>query len=154
MRKRNHRMKRIPKGHVLTPKQVETLVMPIHVSLTLLPMGLFQEQHGHNLAAFVNVAQLAADEAGRDDIHQHAHGAAVILLRMRDRVRGGKGWNVTTAERDGLMKHITAIDGWMRGVSNVRWYRALNRVAAMCDRLLAEGKAEMDLVEVERGVAA
>ena len=79
------------RGHVLTPVQVQELVMPIHMSLQLLPLGLFTEQHGHDLAAFTNVAQFAADEAGRDDIHQHAHDAAEILLAMRDRVSAGLG---------------------------------------------------------------
>ncbi|MCB1889090.1 MAG: hypothetical protein KDH20_15895 [Rhodocyclaceae bacterium] len=152
MRKRGARFNG-QRGHVLTPAQVQKLVTPIHMALELLPMGLYSEQHGHDLAAFLNVAQLASDEAGRNDIHDHAHDAAVILLRMRDRARARGQWNVTTDERTDLYRHVLAIDKWMRGVSNARWKRALRRVLTICDTATAEGKQEMDCIDIGRAGA-
>ena len=138
------------RGHVLTPSQVRHLVTPIHVALELLPMGLYSEQHAHDLAAFLNVAQLAADEAGKEQIHSTAHDAAVILLRMRDRVKAGHAWNVTAGERQQLMQAVTIIDRWMRGVSSTRWARALRAVLAICDKAAAQGMQEMDCLDLER----
>lgn len=134
------------RGHVLTPHQVQQLVMPIHVALEMLPLGLYTQQHAHDLAAFVNIAQFAADEAGRKDIHDHAYQTAVILLRMRDR----PSWNVTSAERSDLQRHILAIDKWMRGVSSTRWARAIRRSLAAIDRAKARGLREMDCIDVDR----
>lgn len=149
MRKRGaqHRGQR---GHVLTPAQVRTLVTPIHVALELLPLGLYTEAHAHDLAAFLNVAQLAADEAGKEEVHTTAHDAAEILLRMRDRAKAGRSWNVTADERQRLMLAVLVIDRWMRGVSSTRWARALHAVLAICDRAAARGMQEMDCLDMER----
>lgn len=152
MRKRGARFSG-QRGHVLTPPQVQKLVMPIHVALELLPLGLYTEQHAHDLAAFLNVAQFASDEAGRNDIHEHAHGAVLILLRMRDRATARGSWNVTADERAQLHAHIVAIDRWMRGVSSTRWGRALRHVLAACDRAAAKGLQEMDVIDIPRATA-
>lgn len=135
-------------GHVLTPQQVERLVMPIHVALELLPLGLYTEAHAHDLAAFLNVAQFAANDAARDDIHAEATSAAEVLLAMRDRVRAGRAWNVTAGERETLMRSVTVLDRWYRTQTNTRWRRALRQVYAICDRAWAEGREELDLLEV------
>ena len=148
MRKGNRRMKRIAKGHVLTPGQVEDLVLPIHAALTLLPLGLFTAEHGHSLAAFLNVCQVAARDAKRGDIHDIASGGAEVLLTMRRRVNDGKGWNVTAQERETLTRCVMVMDRWYRTQSSSRWQRALYAVLRICDRAIAEGKEEMDLLEV------
>lgn len=147
MRKANRKMKPRMAGHVLTPHQVQQLVMPIHMAIELLPLGLFTEQHGHDLAAFLNVAQVAARDAQRGDIHDIASGGAEVLLTMRNRVRSGKGWNVTTEERERLTRCVMTMDRWYRTQSSARWKRALYAVLRICDRALAEGKEEMDVLE-------
>ena len=138
------------RGHVLTPGQVQTLVMPIHVAAELLPLGLFSEAHAHDLAAFLSVAQFAADEACREDVHDSAHRGAEILCAMRDRAQKCGRWNVTTEERQALHASILTIDKWMRGVSSTRWARALHRVLAICNKLEAEGRTPLESIDVRR----
>lgn len=148
MRKANRTMQRRDPGHVLTPYQVQQLVMPIHMALELLPLGLFDAQHGHSLAAFLNVAQVAARDAGRGDIHDLAVEGAEVLLAMRRRVNAGKAWNVTTTERETLTRCVMVMDRWYRTQSSSRWKRALLAVLRICDRAMAEGKEEMDVLEM------
>lgn len=137
-------------GHVLTPYQVQQLVMPIHVAIELLPLGLFGEKHGHDLAAFLNVAQIAARDAKRSDIHDIASDGAEVLLAMRKRVNAGKSWNVTTDERDRLTRCVMTLDRWYRTQSSARWKRALYAVLRICDRAMADGKEEMDILEINQ----
>ena len=146
MRKRGARHSRI-RGHILTPQQVEKLVMPIHVALELLPIGLYTEEHAHDLAAFLTVAQVAAKEAGREDIVTAGSQGATVLLDMHKRVRDGKSWNVTAAEREKLMNSVLTIDKWHRTQTNARWIRAMRKVLEMCDRAKAKGAQPFDLME-------
>lgn len=147
MRKRGAHFNRT-RGHVLTPDQVQKLVMPIHVAIELLPLGLFSEDHAHDLAAFLNVAQLAAKDAKRADIHDEVLQAVDALSAMRDRVRAGKSWNVTAEERDTLTRTVTVLDRWYRTQPNSRWKRALYQVLLICDRATASGAGVMDVIEV------
>lgn len=134
------------RGHVMMPHQVERLVMPIHVALELLPLGLFTEQHAHDLAAFLTVAQLAAEEAGREDIVSAGADGALALLAMRDRVRDGKAWNVTTDERARLMRCVVTLDRWYRTTTTSRWVRALRRATELADAAMARGAGRLDLI--------
>lgn len=136
-------------GHVLTPHQVEQIMMPIHVALSLLPLGLFTAKHGHDLAAFLNVCQIAAKDAGRDDIHDLAVEGANVLLAMRYHVRAGKAWNVTTPERETLTRAVMTLDRWNRTQTSTRWRRALYAVLQACEQGMAEGKEEMDVLELQ-----
>lgn len=134
-------------GHIMTPSQVQELITPIHMAIELLPLGLFNAQHGHDLAAFLNVATLAARDAGRTDIHDVAQEGVEVLLTMRDRVRAGKSWNVTTDERETLTRVVMTLDRWHRTQTTTRWRRALYAVLRACDRAQAEGMQEMDLMD-------
>lgn len=136
------------RGHVMTPRQVEQLVMPIHIAIELLPLGLYTEQHAHDLAAFLNVAQFAANEAGRDDIHAETVCGVRVLMAMRDRARAGKAWNVTHDERTTLLRTVNILDCWHRTQTNTRWERAMRRVIEICDRAMAQGRRELDVMEV------
>lgn len=147
MRKRGARFN-TTRGHVLTPDQVQRLVMPIHVALELLPLGLFSEDHAHDLAAFLNVAQLAAKDAKRADIHNEVLAGVEVLAAMHDRARTGKSWNVTSDERETLTRTVTVLDRWYRTQPNSRWKRALYQVLVICDRATAKGVSVMDTIEV------
>jgi pyruvate/oxaloacetate carboxyltransferase len=136
------------RGHILTPQQVQQLVMPIHMAIELLPLGLYTEDHAHDLAAFLNIAQCAAVEAGRDDIITAAVEAVEVLAEMKHRADEGKNWNVTTAERDTLMRAVVTIDKWQRTQTTARWTRAMHKVIAACDRALAGGAKPMQFMEV------
>lgn len=145
MRKRSHRRIR-PTGHVLTPDQVRQMVTPIHIALKLLPLGLYTEQHAHDLAAFLSVAQVAAEDARRDDIVKAGADGARVLLAMRDRVRAGRAWNVTADERDKLTRCVVVIDRWFRTQTSARWIRAMRKVYAMSARAWEQGLGELDLI--------
>ena len=72
---------------LLMPHQVAALLLPVQLPLELLPLGLFRETHAHDLAAFINVIQFAANAADRDDVRSFAD-----LLDLDDYVSyGGKG---------------------------------------------------------------
>lgn len=131
---------------LLTDKEVRDICMPIHVALTLLPLGLYTESHAHDLAAFLTVAQVAAKNLNRPDMITAGSDGATVLLAMRDRVRAGKQWNVTADERDALMRSITAIDEWFPTVKKVAWIRALREVYRMCERAAERGLQELDLL--------
>jgi hypothetical protein len=133
-------------GHVLMPRQIERLVMPIHVALELLPLGLYTESHAHDLAAFLTVAQLAAEEAGREDLVGVGADGALVLIAMRDRVREGAAWNVTAAERERLMHCVLTLDRWYRSTTTTRWIRAARKATALADAALARGAGRLDLV--------
>lgn len=133
-------------GHVMAPHQIARLVTPIHVALELLPLGLFTEQHAHDLAAFLTVAQLAAEDAGREDIVTAGADGALALLAMRDRVRAGKSWNVTADEHTRLMRCVVTLDRWYRTTTNTRWIKAARRASALADAALARGAGRLDLI--------
>lgn len=146
MRKRGARIRTL-RGHILRPDQVAALVTPIHVALELLPLGLYTIEHAHDLAAFLSVAQVAAEDARRPDIVEVGCEGAKVLLKMRDRAKAGKSWNVTNEEREALTRCVMTIDRWYRTQTNVRWRKALATVLVMADRAIAEGKEELDLIE-------
>ena len=145
MRKRGAQHSRV-RGHILTPQQVQKLVTPIHVALELLPLGLYTEAHAHDLAAFLTIAQVAAKEAGRDDIVKAGAAGADVLIAMKNRAKAGKSWNVTVDERDALLRSITALDQWQRTQTTTRWARAMHKVIAMCERAEASGAQPFDLM--------
>lgn len=134
------------RGHILMPHQITRLVMPIHVALELLPLGLYTEHHAHDLAAFLTIAQLAAESLGREDIVQAGADGALVLLAMRDRARAGKSWNVTQDERDRLMRCVVTLDRWYRRVTTTAWTRAARRATDIADAALARGAGRLDLI--------
>lgn len=136
------RRKPRPKGHVILPAQVQKLVTPIHMALTLLPMGLFTASHGFDVVAFLNIAQLASNALGRRDIEQHGSQAAWIVLRLRERAEQSNSstWAATPEELAALQQHILAIDKWMRGVTNTTLKAAITKALAKCDALTTEGE--------------
>lgn len=147
VRKRAHiRQFPSPTVGLLSREEVGRLTMPIHAALTLLPLGLYEESHAHDLAAFLTVAQVVARNANRRDIMKAGDDGASALLAMRDRARQGKSWNVTAEERDALMRSVTAIDEWFSSVKKVAWIAAVRTVYRMCDEASERGLQELDLI--------
>ena len=144
MRKRTRRKVR-PAGHILTPKQVERLTMPIYMALELLPLGLFEECHAHDLAACLSIAQVAAEDAGKSELVEIGAEGARTLISMRDRARDGQGWVASDAERDVLSRAVGCIDRFYRTQNTARWCRALATVNAISAAGRAAGQRPLDL---------
>ena len=49
------------RGHILLENQVNKLVLPLHISLTLLPMGAFTREHADSLAKVINLVFVDSD---------------------------------------------------------------------------------------------
>jgi len=135
-----------PPRERFTEKQVASLLMPIHMAIELLPLGLYTKEHAHDLAAFLTITQVAADLCGARQIVSHGSDAADVLLAMRDRVAAGKGWNVTTDERERLMRAIVAIDRWFPQCPMVRWQQALRKAYRLADEALDRGAKPLELM--------
>ena len=136
MRKRCNRTKRIV-GHILLPKQVQEMVMPLHMAVKLLPLGLFSRDHADHLAKMINVVFVDACE--KDDVAvDNARKAGETLTGMYRRVRDGKAWGATTREREILKTSILEIDRHIRRMTTNR----LMLASATIDRLNEEAKAK------------
>lgn len=131
---------------MLTPDQVEKLLLPLHLAIELLPLGLFTEEHARAIACFLSVAQMAAEEAGKTEVTEIGAEGALVIMAMRDRVRRGANWNVTAEERATLARCLVVMDRFFRTQSSARWLRAMDRVDAICEAARAEGAQELDVV--------
>lgn len=125
------------KGHILLENQVSKLVLPLHISLTLLPIGAFTRSHADSLAKVINLVFVDSD--GRNpEAYSAAKDAGAVLCSMFKRVREGKTWNTTADERDKLMRSITVMDRYARRFTTDRFLKA----AMIVDALNAEAKAK------------
>lgn len=148
MSRNRHRIRQFhpPVTGMLTATEVARLTMPIHTAIALLPTGLYTEEHAHDLAAFLTVAQVAARNTNRADIVAAGSKGAAALIRMRDRAKAGKPWGATTGERLDIMLAVTAIDGWFHTLRKAQWLNALREVYRMCDEASDRGLQELDLI--------
>lgn len=135
MRKTCKRVKRIP-GHMLIESQVQQIVTPLHISLTLLPLGLFTKAHADQLAKIINIVFVSSEET--KIAHKAANDAGDVLCSMFERVNSGKSWNVSTEERNVLMKSIVHIDHHVRRMTT----SALKIAVVTVDTINAEAKAK------------
>ena len=135
-----------PERPRFTETQVARLLTPVHAAIELLPLGLYTIEHAHDLAAFLTIAQLAAEASNRPDVVTHGADAALVLLAMRDRVAAGKSWNVTADERERLMRGVVAIDHWFHEVPLVRWQQAVAKAYRIADRAKARGAAPLEMI--------
>ena len=135
-----------PPRQRFTEAQVARLLTPIHMAIELLPMGIYTIEHAHDLAAFLTISQIAAKDCRRKDMVGHGSEAATVLLAMRNRVDGGKGWNVTTDERERLMRSIVALDRWFHELPIVRWHQAVAKAYRIADRERARGAKPLEMI--------
>ena len=140
-------MKRKPraKGHILLPEQVARQVYPLHVSLELLPLGLFQRGHADHLAKIINL--ITVDSAGRrDGMYDLTVEAGEVLQAMFERVREGKRWNVTADERATLTRCIREFDRYLRRWTTTRFDVAAATVNEINNQAKAAGGQFLDKV--------
>ena len=161
VRKQGAKRKAGVSGYLLLPHQVAKYVMPLHVALELLPLGLFNKDHANSLAQVINL--MSVDSAARNSIvYSAANACADILSNMFERVQHGKSWNVTTEERARLREYILIFDRSIRtwtssrmlvNASTVDAHNALakKRGGALLDRVPL---TDQEMAEVEAWVKA
>lgn len=148
MRKRCKRVVR-SRGHILLENQVNKLVLPLHISLTLLPMGAFTREHADSLAKVINLVFVDSD--GRNPVaYTAAKEAGAVLCSMFKRVREGKSWNTTIEERDRLMKAIVTMDHYVRRFTTDRFLKAAMTVDALNAEAKAKGYGFLDQAPVHK----
>ena len=118
MRKRGARRQPRLRAYLLLPEQVARYVTPLHMSLELLPLGLFNRAHADHMAMVLNL--IAVDCREGDAIRPVMQEAGQILLRMYARVKEGKAWNCTADERKYLAHAIVQIDRHLRTWTSAR----------------------------------
>lgn len=113
MKKQGAKRKASMSGYLLLPHQVAQYVTPLHVSLELLPLGLFNKDHANGLARIINL--MSVDSATRNRaVYVAANACADVLASMFERVQQGKAWNVTAEERTQLREYILIFDKALR----------------------------------------
>lgn len=65
---------------------------------------------------------------------------------MTIKIEAGKGWNVTTTERERLMRAVVAIDRWFADVPLVRWQQAVAKAYRIADRERARGAKPLEMI--------
>ena len=161
MKKQGAKRKASVSGYLLLPHQVAKYVMPLHVALELLPLGLFNKDHANSLAQVINL--MSVDSAARNSIvYSAANACADILSSMFERVQHGKSWNVTAEERAQLRGYILIFDRALRTWTSQRLLAnavtvdlhnslAKDRGGKLLDRLPL---TESEMAEVEAWVRA
>lgn len=134
-------------GALLSQEAISRMLTPLHMSVELLPLGLFTKDHAEHVAKLVNL--VAADSAGRGDgAWQVADRVGSILVAMKERADVGKAWNCTSAERAELIENITKMDRYMRAWTNRRFTQAAMTVDAINAKARAAGGQFMERVEI------
>ena len=127
---------------------IHKMLTPLHMSVELLPLGLFTEDHAETLAKLVNL--VAVDSAGKGNgMWQVADAVGQVLLAMQARVDEGKSWNVTAQEREALVENVMRMDKHFR-TWTVRRFNinaiAVNEINA---RAKAQGAKRGQRVEIQ-----
>ena len=101
------------KNYLLLPHQVAEYITPLHVGLTLLPLGLYTRDNANALIRVINL--VAMDAASKNGpMMDVAYNCGSLVRKMLDRVAQGKSWNVTTEERKLLQEYTVKMDRYFR----------------------------------------
>lgn len=133
-------------GEKLDAQQKRDLMLPIQLSVSMLPLGLFSIENAHRLAAFLITIQIMARQLSRPDIRGHGSAASSILIDMKNRFDESGTWTVLDEERDNLMGHINILDGWCRQRTDIQWANAMSQALRVCDETSAREKEALATV--------
>ena len=134
-------------GTFLSQEAIGRILTPLHMSIKLLPLGLFTKDHAEHVAKIVNL--VAADSAGRGDgAWQVADRVGTVLIAMKARADAGKAWNCTTEEREILIENIMKMDRYLRAWTNRRFTQAAMTVDRINAAARAAGGKFMERVEI------
>lgn len=137
------------KGHILVGSQLEQIVLPLHIALTLLPIGAFKRAHADSIAKVINIVFVDASERA-PAAHNAASDAGEVLCSMFKRVREGKAWNVTVDERNRLTSAIVVMDRYIRTMTTTRFIIAAKTVDALNNEAKAKGYGFLDKAPVTK----
>ena len=133
---------------LLDEAAIHKMLTPLHMSVELLPLGLFTEDHAEMIAKLVNL--MAVDSAGKGNgMWQVADAVGQVLLAMQERVENGKSWNVTAAERETLVENIMKMDKHLRTWTVRRFNINAVAVNEINSRAKAQGAKRGQRVEIQ-----
>ena len=127
---------------------IHKMLTPLHMSVELLPLGLFTEDHAGMIAKLINL--VAVDSAGKGNgLWQVADSVGQVLIAMQERVEAGKSWNVTATERETLVENIMKMDKHFRTWTVRRFNINAMAVNEINNRAKAEGYKRGQRVEIQ-----
>ena len=127
---------------------IHKMLTPLHMSVELLPLGLFTEDHAGMIAKLINL--MAVDSAGKGNgLWQVADSVGQVLIAMQERVEAGKSWNVTATERETLVENIMKMDKHFRTWTVRRFNINAMAVNEINNRAKAEGYKRGQRVEIQ-----
>lgn len=133
---------------LLDEAAIHKMLTPLHMSVELLPLGLFTEDHAGMIAKLINL--MAADSAGKGNgLWQVADSVGQVLIAMQERVEAGKSWNVTATERETLVENIMKMDKHFRTWTVRRFNINAMAVNEINNRAKAEGYKRGQRVELQ-----
>lgn len=133
---------------LLSEQSIQRLLTPLHMSVELLPLGLFTKDHAEHVLKIVNL--VSADSASRGNgMWNVADTVGAVLMDMKARVDEGKSWNCTAVERRTLVENILKMDKYLRTWTNKRLSIAAITVDNINAQAKKEGKVFMDRVELK-----
>ena len=152
MRPKTHRWgKRInpaAAATLLDEAAIHKMLTPLHMSVELLPLGLFTEDHAEMIAKLINL--MAVDSAGKGNgMWQIADAVGQVLITMQSRVDEGKSWNVTAQERETLVENIMKMDKHFRTWTVRRFNINAMAVNEINNRAKAQGAKHEQRVEIQ-----
>lgn len=132
-------------SYLLLPSQVAKYVLPLHMAIELIPLGLCQREHVNHAAMIINLVRI--DATGRSTtVYEIANNAAGTLSSIIDRFGRTQKWGATTDELQALRKAAIDMDRYMRTWTTHR----LRVAAATADELnkqaMARGAKVFDTV--------
>lgn len=123
-------------SHLLMPNQVAKYVLPLHMAVELLPLGLYQREHANHAAMVINLVRI--DATGRSaEVYDMANEAAGTLSGIIARYTRTEKWGATSEELSALRKAALVMDKYMRTWTTNR----LRVAAATADVLNEQAKA-------------
>ena len=136
---------------LLDEAAIHKMLTPLHMSVELLPLGLFTEDHAGMIAKLINL--MAVDSAGKGNgLWQVADSVGQVLIAMQSRVEAGKSWNVTATERETLVENIMKMDKHFRTWTVRRFNINAMAVNEINNRAKAEGYKRGQRVEIQLGL--
>ena len=133
---------------LLDEAAIHKMLTPLHMSVELLPLGLFTEDHAWMIAKLINL--MAVDSAGKGNgLWQVADSVGQVLIAMQERVEAGKSWNVTATERETLVENIMKMDKHFRTWTVRRFNINAMAVNEINNRAKAEGYKRGQRVELQ-----
>ena len=133
---------------LLDEATIHKMLTPLHMSVELLPHGLFTEDHAGMIAKLINL--MAVDSAGKGNgLWQVADSVGQVLIAMQERVEAGKSWNVTATERETLVENIMKMDKHFRTWTVRRFNINAMAVNEINNRAKAQGFKRGQRVELQ-----